>query len=148
MLCVLSTAHKLFCLLLMGSSSTCDLCWWKQTLVTSVARRRQRAASWAGLHRDFTEWCCLSQRHLLDLWSSVFTPQAVGIAHSNPCRTSCPWLVSELIFKPCWFEVQLAWRFDVQLLRIKAEHRRGQHVQLVWNPLYTPHCQSNGERSD
>lgn len=52
MLCVLLTVHRLFCLLLVGTSTACDLCWWKQILVTLVAWHRQRAASWAGLHRD------------------------------------------------------------------------------------------------
>lgn len=53
-----------------------------------VGRLTQTKGSFLGWITPWlTEWCWVSQRHLLDLLSSVFTPEAVGTVYLNPWRT-------------------------------------------------------------
>lgn len=78
MLCVLLTLHRPFCLALICSSSACDLCCWKQILVTSALQQSHTdkgklpGQDYTVTHRPLLGFPKAS----LDSWCSAFTPKA------------------------------------------------------------------------
>lgn len=120
MLCVLSSAHKLFCLLLMGSSPRL----WSLLVKADpgdVGHSTQTKGQLPGL--DYTE----THRVVLAFPKAPFRPVKLCF-HTGGCRNS-PFETQEGCSSKSWvrfvrcfgLRVQLIQRFEVQLLQIKAE---------------------------